>query len=251
MRIAVGSIMQETNSFVPISTTLDTFRNYYLLYDDELFTGYNGAQVEVPAFLDVLRQAKATPVPLLAGFAAAGGPLTRSTFDQLLDDLLARLQSALPLDGVLLALHGAMTVEDDPDAEGTILEAVRSVVGTAMPIGVSLDLHGHITPRMVEHASFLIGYQEYPHIDIHETGLRTARLFLAMLAGERHPTTALAKRPMIVSPVNARTTAEPLQRICRAAREMEASGRAIACLALSGTTLDGRARSGFCRGGGQ
>ncbi len=227
MRIAVGSLMQETNSFVPLPTTLDTFRNYYLLYGDELLTGYNDAQVEVPAFLEVLAQAKATPVPLLAGFAAAGGTLTRSTFDYLLNDLLTRLRGALPLDGVLLALHGAMTVEDEPDAEGAILEAVRSVVGPTMPIGVSLDLHGHITPRMVEHATFLIGYQEYPHIDIYETGLRTARLFMATLAGERHPTTALAKRPMIVSAVNARTNAEPLQRICRAAREMEASGRIV------------------------
>jgi microcystin degradation protein MlrC len=227
MRIAIGSLMQETNTFAPISTTLDTFRDYYLLYGDELFTGYNDAQVEVPAFLHVLAQAKATPVPLLAGFAAACGPLTRPTFDHLLDELLTRLKRALPVDGVLLALHGAMTVEDDPDAEGTLLEAVRSLVGSAMPIGVSLDLHGHITPRMARNATFMIGYQEYPHIDIYETGMRTAQLLMATLAEARQPTTALAKRPMIVSPVNARTTAEPLRRISQAAREMEASGRVL------------------------
>ncbi len=227
MRIAVGSLMQEANTFAPIPTTLDTFRNYYLLYGDDMFTGYKDTQVEVPAFLHVLRQARATPVPLLAGFAAAGGPLTRSTFDHLLGEMLTRLKSALPLDGVLLALHGAMTIEDDPDAEGTILEAIRSVVGPSMPIGVSLDLHGHITPRMVEHATFLIGYQEYPHIDIYETGLRAARLLSTTLSGAHRPTTALAKRPMIVSPVNARTNADPLQRIYRAARAMEESGRVL------------------------
>jgi microcystin degradation protein MlrC len=227
MRIAIGSLMQETNSFVPVPTTLDTFRDYYLLYGDDMCTGYTEARTEVPAFLDVLRQAGATPVPLLAGFAAAGGPLTRSTFDHLLNDLVVRLRGALPLDGVLLALHGAMTTEDNPDAEGTLLEAIRSVVGPAMPIGVSLDLHGHITPHMVEHATFLIGYQEYPHIDIYETGVRAARLFMATLRGERHPTMALAKRPMIVSPVNARTDAEPLRTMCHASREMEMTGRIV------------------------
>ncbi len=227
IRIAIGSLMQETNSFVPMPTTLETFASYYLLYGEEVLTGYGDARVEVPAYLSVFREEGVTPVPLLAGFAAASGPLTRPTFDHLLGELIARLKAALPVDGVLLALHGAMVVEDEPDAEGAILEAVRAVVGPAMPVGVSLDLHAHVTPRMVNQATFIVGYREYPHIDIYETGLRAARLYLQTLRGERRPAMALARRPMVVSAANARTSDGPLRRVWEAAREMERSGRAL------------------------
>jgi microcystin degradation protein MlrC len=227
MKIAIGSLMQETNTFAPVKTTLETFRAYYLLYGDELFTGYNDARVEVPGFIDVLREANVEIAPLIAGFAAASGVLTRPTFDQLVNDLIARLQAALPVDGVLLALHGAMSVEDEPDAEGEILEKVRVVVGAQMPIGVSLDLHAHVTPRMVEYATFIIGYQNYPHTDIYETGVRTARLMLDTLQGFHQPQTAIAKRPMVLSPVNARTLEGPLKKVADAAREMERSGRIL------------------------
>ena len=227
MRIAIGSLIQETNSFVPTRTTLDDFASYYLLYDQALFTGYQDARVEVPAFLEVFREEGATPIPLIAAFGAAGGPLTRETFDHLAGELIKRLEAALPVDGILLALHGAMVVEDEPDGEGSLLEAIRSVVGNTLPIGVSLDLHAHLTPRMVKNATFIVGYQEYPHIDIYETGVRAARLFIETLRGNRSPETALAKRPMLVSAVTARTTDGPLSRIVKAARIMENSGRVL------------------------
>ncbi len=225
MRIAVGSIKQESNSFVPTQTTLDSFG--LLLQGEELFTGYEVARVEVPAFLDVLRGAGATPVPLLAAATTPGGPLTRPTFDYLLGGLIARLRAALPVDAVVLALHGAMVVEDEPDAEGAILQAVRAVVGPATPVGVSLDLHGHITPRMVEQATFIVGFQSYPHVDTYETGARTADLLLETLHGRRHPTMALARRPLVLSPVNARTTEGPLHHVAEVARTMERSGRVL------------------------
>jgi microcystin degradation protein MlrC len=228
VRIAIGSIIQEGNTFAPTPTGLEAFAADYLWYGEELLGGYHDMRVEVAGFLDVLRAAGATPVPLLAAHACSGGPLTRAALDHLVSELVVRLRAALPLDGVLLALHGAMVVEDDPDAEAAILAAVRAAVGQGVPIAASLDLHGHITPRMLEHATILIGYQEYPHIDMYETGERTARLLLDTLRGRLRPALALAKRPMIVSPVNARTTDGPLRRVVDAARRMERDGRVLA-----------------------
>jgi microcystin degradation protein MlrC len=228
MRIAIGSIMQETNTFAPTPTDLNVFAAVHLWYGDELLRGYAGRRVEVPAFLDTLRADGATVVPLFAAQAFAGGPLTRATFAHLVGELITRLRAALPIDGVLLALHGAMVVEDDPDAEGSILAAVRATVGPDVPIAASLDLHGHITPRMLEHATILVGYQEYPHIDMYETGARTAQLLLDALHGRRRPVLALAKRPLLLSPVNARTTDGPLRPAVEAARAMERDGRILA-----------------------
>jgi microcystin degradation protein MlrC len=228
MRIAVGSIMQETNTFSPAKTGLEAFENGYLWRGAEMLDRYAAMRVEVSGFLATLRAAEATPVPLLAAHAFSGGPVTRAAFDALVGELADRLRAALPLDGVLLALHGAMVVEDDPDAEGALLAAARAVVGEGVPIAASLDLHGHITPSMLAGATILVGYEEYPHIDMYETGERTARLLLDTLRGEIRPALALAKRPMIVSPVNARTTDGPLRMIVGVAREMERSGRVLA-----------------------
>ena len=227
MRIAIGSLMQETNTFVPFKTDMGTFRSVYLHRGDEILTGYGTAKVEVPAFLDVLREAGVTPVPLLAGHAGSNGPLTRACFDTLLGELLDRLKAAGAIDAVLLALHGSMVIEDEPDAEGEIIEKVRAILPPDIWIGVSLDLHGHITRRMLQPNTFLVGYREYPHIDMYETGERTARLMLDTLAGKRRPVMALAKRHMIVSPVNARTAEPPLSTIVAAARAMEDQGRVL------------------------
>jgi microcystin degradation protein MlrC len=228
VRIAIGSIIQEGNTFAPTPTDLEAFAADFLWYGEELLGGYRDMRVEVAGFLQVLKDAGATPVPLLAAHACAGGPLTRATMDHLVGELVERLRTALPLNGVLLSLHGAMVVEDESDAEAEILAAVRAVVGESVPIAASLDLHGHITPRTLEHATILVGYQEYPHIDMYETGERTARLLLGTLRGRLRPALALAKRPMIVSPVNARTTEGPLRRVSDAARGMERDGRVLA-----------------------
>ena len=227
MRIAIGSLMQEANTFVPFRTDLDTFRSVYLHRGAEMLTGYGAARVEVPAFFDVLREAGIDAVPLLAAHGGSNGPVTRAAFDTLVGEMEQRLRDAGRLDGLLLALHGAMLVEDNPDAEGEIIERMRAILPPDRPIGVSLDLHGHMTPRMLQPGTFLIGYREYPHIDMYETGERVARLMLDTLAGRRRPVMALAKRHMIVSPVNARTAEPPLSDIIAACRAMEDAGRVL------------------------
>src|SRR5271170_7067627 len=121
MRIAVSSLMQEANTFVPFRTDLDTFRSVYLHRGTEMFTGYGAARVEVPAFFEVLREAGAEAVPLLAAHAGSSGPVTRVAFDTLMGEMEQRLRDAGALDGLLLALHGAMLIDDNPDAEGEII----------------------------------------------------------------------------------------------------------------------------------
>ncbi|MBV8566848.1 MAG: M81 family metallopeptidase [Methylobacteriaceae bacterium] len=219
--------MQESNSFSPLSTTVETFASYYLLRGNEILTGYGAARTEVPGFLAVLAERDATPVPLLAAYAAAGGTVTRPAFNTLVGEIEQRLRAALPVDGLLLALHGALVVEDQPDGDGEIIARLRKILPESIRIGISLDLHGHITSLMLQPNVFHVGYREYPHIDMYETGLRTARLLLDTLAGHHAPKMALAKRPMIISPVCTRTTDGPLLPMVEEARRMEASGEVL------------------------
>jgi microcystin degradation protein MlrC len=228
LRIAVGLLSQESNSFSPVPTTLESFDVFFLRGDELLGPDFKAVSVEVPGFLSVLKQAGAVPVPLFATEAYAGGPLTRRTFDVLLEELESRLRAAGKVDGLLLALMGALLVEGDADgADAFIIERMRKILGPDVPIGIAFDSHGHITPQMLQPNCFHIGYQNYPHTDIYETGQRVARLMLDTIAGRRKPVMALVKRPMVVSASAARTTEGPMKLVAEAARRAEASGRVL------------------------
>jgi microcystin degradation protein MlrC len=229
MRIALGQFAQETNHFNPFPTTLADFERFGILRGEAMLTGYGAARTEVPGFLSVLRDAGVTPVPLLGCWASSAcGPVARAGFDAILGEMEDRLRDAGPVVALLLALHGAMVVEDADDAEAEIIARLRRHLPPGTPVGVSLDLHGHITPAMLQPDTFHIGYREYPHIDMFETGERVARLMLERLHGKRRPVMALAKRPAILTPVLARTPDQPLARVVAAARAAEQSGEALA-----------------------
>ena len=231
MRVAIGSVMQESNSFVPFQTNLEVFKNNYFYEGKQVLTAFGEARVEVPGMLSVIESEGMVPAPLIAAHGNFGGPVSRDSFEFIMEKMIARLTSLPSVDGILLALHGAMCVEDEPDAESEIIERVRAIVGDDIPIGVSLDLHGHITERMLQPGVFYVGYREFPHIDIYETGVRVANLMVDVLRGRRNPVMALRKLPLIVSPVKARTGEEPLASVVSRAREMEAAGDVL-CASL-------------------
>lgn len=223
-RVAVASLMQETNTFSPIPTTVDLFESYCIHRGDEMLAGYGAARVEVPGVLATLDAAGIDAVPLIAAYAAAAGPMTRATFEDLVTEMEARLEDAGPVDGLILALHGALVVDDQPDRDGEIIARMRAILPKGVPIGVTLDLHGHITPLMLQPDTFHIGYREYPHIDMFETGERVATLMARTLAGQYRPVMALAKCNVLVPAVCGRTTDGPLAAVAKVARATEVSG---------------------------
>src|SRR5262249_21742105 len=96
------------------------------------------------------------------------GTVTRATFAWLCVGLVEALRRALPVDGVLLALHGSLVAEGTPDVEGAVLDAYREVIGPKVPLVATLDLHANITERMVRAADALVLYHTAPHIDVFE-----------------------------------------------------------------------------------
>lgn len=224
-RIALAGLIQESNSFGARQSTVADFEAGLLLRGGDVLTGFGTDRSEVPGFLAALAGANAKPVPLLAAWAASGGPLERTAFELLLGELEARLAAAMPVDGLLIALHGALLVEDEPDGDGELLGRLHRILPPGVPIVATLDLHAHVTPRMVECGAALIGYQTFPHVDLFETGERAGRLMLDILAGRARPVMALEKRPMLLSASTARTTDGPLAAVADAARRAEAAGR--------------------------
>ncbi len=176
MRIAIGQLWQETNTFNPLPTTRTDFETFAIVAGQELVERM--AQMnELGGFIQSLRlwPEKPTIVGMVRLPAWPSGPATAETFTWLREQLLEALRTALPVDGVLLALHGSLVSENVFDVEGAILQAYRQLLGPEIPLVATLDLHANITDRMVRSADALVLYHTAPHIDVFETGQRVRK----------------------------------------------------------------------------
>jgi microcystin degradation protein MlrC len=208
MRIAIGQIWQETNTFNPLPTTRQDFEDFGVLHGDDMLAQMADTN-ELGAFIQSLRKWPERPeiVGLARLPAWPSGLATAETFAWLKAEFLAAFGPKPRFDAVLLALHGAMAADGHPDIEGEILEAVRARIGPRIPLVATLDLHANITPKMAQHADALVLFHTAPHIDVFETGLRGASVLRRILDGAR-PTLALQKIPM-VPPVERANTQDP------------------------------------------
>ena len=180
MKIAIGQIHHEANSFCVVPTQWGDFD---FVFGEEVLTRWRGAGMMISGMIDVLEaQPGIELVPLLAGVAPIGGSLVREGFDAIVDAITTRLQQA-DVDAVVLDLHGAMLADGVDDPEGEILATIRGIVGPDVPVVIGLDCHGNITRKMVDNVDLLDGYRTYPHRDYRETGERVARLFVEHLHG--------------------------------------------------------------------
>jgi microcystin degradation protein MlrC len=221
MRIALAEIAQETDSFSPMVADLKDFEAFGLYFGEEILERMRGVG-PIGGFLEVAAE-QPGPVeflPLVRAWAGAGGTITDDTIAFLTERLVSGLKSALPVDAIYLALHGAAAAASEDDVEGQILETVRRVVGDKIPIVVCLDHHANITTRMIEHADVLIGHETQPHDPV-ATGRKTARVLFAMLRGEIRPTMAWRKIRMITPQDQFLTSQGPMKIWFDQAREME------------------------------
>lgn len=203
MRIAIGQLWQETNTLNPLPTTRADFEAFGVHRGDDLIEQMAQTN-ELGGFIQSLRRWTEQPeiVGLVRLPAWPSGRATAETFDWLRDELIGSLKDALPVDGMLLALHGAMAADEHPDVEGEILRAVRDVVGPQIPVVITLDLHANVTRLMVQQSDALVLFHTAPHVDVFETGQRGAvvlRRLLANPAWARGLTAATTRRSSAVT----------------------------------------------------
>lgn len=225
-RILVAECKQEVSTFNPHRSGYDDFvvRRGRALFDYHRTVG-----TEIGGVLQVL---EATPgveaVPTYgACFITSGGPLAGDAWDRIEREFLEPLAAAPPADGVVFCMHGAMASPAEPDPEGKLLVEARRILGEEIPIVVSLDLHGILTPRVVEHADAIVAYHTYPHVDFFETGRRAAGLLLRVVAGTARPVTAVVPVPALVRGDELITETGLFGRVIARAREIEAGPRGL------------------------
>ncbi len=226
MKILSAGIQHETNTFSCSPTTLADFERDSDCGPDfaggnRVFERFRGTGTIHGGYIDGADAARIQLVPLLVANAQPAGVVQQAAFETLLEIILERMKSALPCDGVLLDLHGAMVTEQHEDAEGAIIAAVRDTVGPDVPIIVTLDYHANISARMAELANVIIGFDTYPHVDMRERGREAIELLIRVVRGDVQPVQVYRQLPLITLPPMQCTIREPMQSLMRSVNAME------------------------------
>jgi microcystin degradation protein MlrC len=217
MKILIARFNHETNTFSPVPTPLASFSP---TFDEAAYQDNLGMRTAMAAFIDLGRQMGATLVTPVSATANPSGPVHAQAYDTLTDRIVAAVPGC---DAILLDLHGAMVAQNSPDGEGDLLARVRAAA-PGVPIGVALDLHGNITPKIVDNADVIVGFKTYPHVDMYETGEHAGRLLLAMLQRKQAYTVRWRQLPLMSHTLCSTTLHGAMQRAVQAAQLAENAG---------------------------
>lgn len=238
IRIAYGRLFHEANAYSPLRTNVEDFDRMHHLAGEQLAraTTLRGVELksfmphaELTGFRQAMRLARdVETVPLESALAVPNGPMTRECWDELTGSLLDRIQRALPLDGIYLALHGSMQVEGVTGApEAELIRRVRALVGERVKIAVSYDLHANLTAGLVEPVEVMIAYRSNPHWDLAPTGFRAGRRLLKTIRGELRPVHAWKKLPMLLGGGMTIDFLEPMRGVFKDMKRLERDPRVI------------------------
>ena len=224
MRVLIAEYAHESNWFAPVPATRERFAEGVLATGDEALAWARQGTGVLAGFISALEAAGATPVAALAASAFPSGPVD-AAFHAWATGVILDAARAEVWDGVLLSLHGAMSVRgageaaaDDP--EGSLVAAVREAVGPSVPIGIVLDLHSDTTDLLLRSATFTLAYNEEPHRDLYERGLEAADLLLRTKGGLRLAT-ARVRVPMLLPAINMATDQGPMAELHAIRAELE------------------------------
>lgn len=226
-RILLGALFHETHSFVDEITTLADFT----IRQGEELLRRRGDGSTVDGFLEVAALEGWEVVPTVDYMALPAGTVDHAVFQRFLREFDAGLRAALAsggLDGIWLALHGAMVTSKSPDPEGALLAHIRSVPGCKrLPVFGVFDLHANFTAAMAQNANALVAYRENPHTDARDSAMRSARLLARALNEGELPHMLSCNAPVVWPPTGTGTADRPMKDLEALARQIEQDNPAI------------------------
>lgn len=229
-QVLIGGFKHEVHTFVEGVITLDDMRhNGFVAVGDAMLEPGTGAGQELHGAREVATREGIGVIPSVDAFGGVGARVSDEAWDFLRTTILAAARQQLgSYQGIYLSLHGAMASETEDDPEGAILADLRALVGAGIPIVASLDLHCHMTDRMVAAANGLIAYRTIPHVDFVETGERSMRLLIDAMRGRTRPITRQRKLRMIASAEKHDTNHGPMVDVMAHARALERHPKVLA-----------------------
>lgn len=218
MRVFTAALVHETSGLSPIPTSADDFRGS-TYYDPR--TGPPSEELSNCLELGLRQAAARAGHEIVDSLYAAASPSSSPAsfvYEELRDRILEDLAAALPVDAVLLFLHGAQMAQGFDDCEGDLLRHFRSIIGKDVPVGIELDLHGHITPAMIDHADILAMCMQYPHTDFAERAQHVLDLVEALAEKRIAPQAAFVRLPMMGV---FHTTRDPMRKFVEQAEALQ------------------------------
>lgn len=209
--VLTADFFHETNTFNVNLTDYAAFAARNTQFGEDAIRALGDANTELAGFRDCVRRYGWKHIHVLSAAAEPAGYVTRDAFDRLGGRIVAEVAANKDkLDGIALALHGAMVTEFSQDGEGELLERLRAVVGPDLPIAITLDLHANVTEKMCALANIIVSYKTYPHIDMRERGRQAGDLLERTMKGEIRPRTLRVHRPMLDEVNGGRTDVGPM-----------------------------------------
>lgn len=232
MRVAVGGISHETNTFCQGESELDRFRERSWAEGQEIIDNNRNVRSYIGGIIDAAERLGIELAPTFFASATPSATISAATYATLLDNLLSAIKGVGEVDAVCLTLHGAGVAAGEDDIEGDIIQKVRELVGPDIPIVVTLDLHGNMTQRMVDHADALLGVNLYPHTDSYDRGVEAIELIPKLVRGEVKPVMRLTVLPMMIPSTT--TNHGPAAAVNELCWEMESREGVIDCTFFHG-----------------
>jgi microcystin degradation protein MlrC len=197
MKWIIGAFSHETNNFSVVPTDLDAFRAQTFKTGEAVIKSARGTKTPISGFVKAAEERGDTVIATAAAAATPSGLVTREAYDTVSNLILNGVRDHRDANGILLSLHGAMMADGVDDGEGALLQRVREITGPGIPVIAVLDLHSHITAKMLRHATMLIGYQKYPHTDTYDRGVEAVKMVARIIEEGISPHYAIESPPVL------------------------------------------------------
>ncbi len=217
----MAGILHESNTFSPKLTDLRDFTEGATCRGAEVEQEFGEAAHEVGGFFEGAKEFGLQLVPTLVANATPSGTVADEAFEALVAELVDRVTQAGKIDGLLLALHGAMVAQSNAAADAEVLRRVRLALGPALPVVVTHDAHANVAPDEIDLATALVIYKEVPHVDQRACGKRAAWIISRIAAEGLLPAQAIVKPPLLYSIVYHNTTKPPMLALVEELKRLE------------------------------
>ena len=234
MKIGLAAFGHETITFWPGITDLAAFERI-AHHGQDVIDKNRGVNSCIGGFIDVLESQGIEMIPICDAMGGATATVADEVYDFYVGEMTRGFAAvAGELDGILLAMHGAMATESRQDPETDAVQEIRQAVGSDIPIMVTFDLHGNKDASILKQASAVFGYHSSPHVDMEQTGRRAAQALIDVLEGEITPTVAIKKPGIVVPSVYSATTVDPAKAILDCLKKWEKHPKVVDVTALFG-----------------
>ncbi len=233
--IGFAAVYQRTNTFARTSGSLLPERMRLWAIGSHVVDLFAGTRSVVGAFLDAAAQLGVTPVPLVAAYARAGGPVPQDELGAVVDQLVSASQKQeLALDGLLLYLSGTLVTDRGTSGDSWILRQLRRALGNDFPIALLLDQCANVTPEMAELATLIVGSHRWPATDLSSWVWRALERLTATIERRIQPVVVSGSLPLLIPLSSQRTDREPWRSFMQRCRQRESQSGIVAVNCFAG-----------------